>query len=566
MNKKSITLSIMLAFGAMIFAQTQKTIKVIVPHKTDEVYITGNQESLGNWNPKSVKMERVSDYERSITTELTFPAEFKFTKGSWNQEGIVNKLYDNPNLTLANEDARTIYYIKGWSNETKAASLGLDYNLEFLPSKYVVDGRKIQIALPKNYNPKKPYPVLYITDGGTTNFSTTKEYLKILSAEYSEIVPEAILVGIIHGKNGTNSNRNKDLDVYYKTSGKNFKDFLFKELVPHINKNYSTSGFNVMIGHSNGAEYNHFLLLEKDNPFRAFLSISTNFFNRNVRSEMGDFMKNYDGKPFYYFVSTGTFDSPDRTEAGNDYEKIYNQFKNSNIAFQKRHYEKGHNSMVPASLFDGLQFIFKDYNNAMQYKTLQAYEANYIKDQKEIYGLELQYNMDHMDNFLSAIFDNNDEKGLDDYLAFVERYKLWKNHFMKEPGGLDAANCGNFYWVIGAYEKSATQYQKAFEQLAVTVEPAVFYYNHPKILESFRKSDQHNALMELLVESRNKLSANPQYLGGDIKHMLLKLNYEIAKLSSEKKLNRKEGKRALKYCKDNYLKNSRFTEKELNSL
>ena len=80
MNKKSIVCSIVLILSGMMFSQTQKTIKVIVPNKTDEVYITGNQEALGNWTPDLVKMDKVSDYERTITLNLTYPAEFKFTK------------------------------------------------------------------------------------------------------------------------------------------------------------------------------------------------------------------------------------------------------------------------------------------------------------------------------------------------------------------------------------------------------------------------------------------------------------------------------------------------------
>ena len=90
----------MLLLTVMVFGQTTQTIKVIVPNTTDEVYITGNQEALGNWNPKSVKMEKISYYERSITVNLTYPAEFKFTQGDWNSEGIIKTLNNNPNQKL----------------------------------------------------------------------------------------------------------------------------------------------------------------------------------------------------------------------------------------------------------------------------------------------------------------------------------------------------------------------------------------------------------------------------------------------------------------------------------
>ena len=42
------------------------TIKISVPNETDEVFIVGNQESLGNWQPNKVKMKKVTDYQREI--------------------------------------------------------------------------------------------------------------------------------------------------------------------------------------------------------------------------------------------------------------------------------------------------------------------------------------------------------------------------------------------------------------------------------------------------------------------------------------------------------------------
>jgi len=72
------------------------TITVKVPNKNDEVYITGNQPSLANWNPGKIKMNRKSDYERNITLKMHSPAQFKFTRGNWETEAIVK---DDPNMT-----------------------------------------------------------------------------------------------------------------------------------------------------------------------------------------------------------------------------------------------------------------------------------------------------------------------------------------------------------------------------------------------------------------------------------------------------------------------------------
>ena len=71
------------------------TINVKVLNKEETVYITGNQYNLGNWNPQKVKMEKTSDFEREIKLKLKSPAEFKFTRGSWDTEAEIIGTMDN---------------------------------------------------------------------------------------------------------------------------------------------------------------------------------------------------------------------------------------------------------------------------------------------------------------------------------------------------------------------------------------------------------------------------------------------------------------------------------------
>ena len=70
-------------------------IKVKVNDKNDIVYITGNQPNLGDWNPNKIEMKKTSDYERSIVLKVQSPAQFKFTKGSWDTELQVIGTYNN---------------------------------------------------------------------------------------------------------------------------------------------------------------------------------------------------------------------------------------------------------------------------------------------------------------------------------------------------------------------------------------------------------------------------------------------------------------------------------------
>ena len=51
-----------------------------------DVYITGNQEALANWNPKGVKMKQKNDSTYTIDLQLHLPVYFKFTRGDWDHQ------------------------------------------------------------------------------------------------------------------------------------------------------------------------------------------------------------------------------------------------------------------------------------------------------------------------------------------------------------------------------------------------------------------------------------------------------------------------------------------------
>lgn len=75
-------------------------IKVKVPDSSNRVFITGNQASLGNWNPEIIEMNKISDNEREIELTLQNPTEFLFTRGNWDSKAIVNYTYENENITI----------------------------------------------------------------------------------------------------------------------------------------------------------------------------------------------------------------------------------------------------------------------------------------------------------------------------------------------------------------------------------------------------------------------------------------------------------------------------------
>jgi len=362
---KTILTNILILISLVSFGQEITTIRVSVPNKTDEVYIVGNQENLGNWQPDKVKLNKISEYEREISLNLTFPAEFKFTRGNWDSEAIVNQLSGQPNFVLKNKPLQDEYYkIQGWTDQIKKFSTYSDFQIVELNSKVLDQKRKLYISLPESYNQKIKYPVIYVTDAHNLNhFEIVSQTIRQQS-NFSNF-PECIVVGIyIIGEE-----RDKELDRTYRENGLRFKDYIFDELIPFVNKNYSTSSFKAIYGHSDGAEYNHYLMFETNNPFDAFMNISENLsdlYTENIEPIRNKFIAflNSNKKPIKYFIASAKYDHDDfRYRSGLEIEKIIHNDKNKTIGFKHNVYKSWHNDLVGYSVLDALQFIFSDYQD-----------------------------------------------------------------------------------------------------------------------------------------------------------------------------------------------------------
>lgn len=402
--------------------------------------------------------------------------------------------------------------------------------------------RTLKVYLPLDYAEEEVYPVIYITDAGTSNFEAAKSYLDVLTTPIYDAVPKSILVGISH------HNRNADLDVFQTESGEKFKRHLFNEVIPALDSRYNTSGFNVMAGHSNGAEFNHFLFLDEKNPFRGFISMSTNF-NTDVRDDVKSAMAAYDGKPMYYFVANGKRDHPMRIDAGEDMKTIYEASSNSNINFQMKNYSADHQSIVAHSLLDGLTFMFSDYNAVEQYSTIIGYGENYLNDLSVSYGITGDYDMDHIDPFFMDIVMN---KKLDEYHYMVD---LINEHKLFMGSVLDPVNRANHYFIMGMMDKTIEYWNKAVTEVE-KVDAQVFYGNLPRAIEAFTQENRLIEAVEFLEKSKELLP----------EEYTLLMNFHIARFSLENQVSVEKGMQALEYCEDNYRENRVFDKEDLSAL
>ena len=425
---------ILLFCSIITFGQDLYTIKVSVPNKADEVFIVGNQESLGNWKPEKIKMSRISDYEREISLNLVFPAEYKFTRGNWESEAIISQLTEQPNFILKEKPLTEQYYsIQGWTDQIDKFSTYSKFKISEISSTILNHKRKIYVSLPENYNENITYPVIYVTDANILNiFEIVVQTLRQQS-NFSNF-PECIIVGIYIDI----QNRNNELDIQFGENGKKFKDYIFKEVIPYINSKYSTSNFKAIYGHSNGAEYNHYLMFEKDNPFDAFINISENLVDlengqiEKIKNKYIDFLKN-NKKPIKYFVASAKYDDPNRYPSGQEIKNIIENFPNKNVSFQQNIYKSWHVDLIGYSIYDAFKYIFMDYQDyGLFEEKINSENFNYKEIKEKFLSQNEKYIKPYVENDASTsvvseiIKKSNNPKILKQYLDFEdEKYEIY---------------------------------------------------------------------------------------------------------------------------------------------
>src|SRR5674476_155277 len=108
--KYKFLLSVVLLFNILLCGEESKITFVISAYKLDDsssVYITGNDEKIGEWDPALIKLNKEQGNRWKI--ELSFPKgtklEYKFTLGDWKMEALNGK-GETPNnslLTVVND-------------------------------------------------------------------------------------------------------------------------------------------------------------------------------------------------------------------------------------------------------------------------------------------------------------------------------------------------------------------------------------------------------------------------------------------------------------------------------
>lgn len=196
------------------------------------------------------------------------------------------------------------------SFQTIAKNVQEQINLGFkttFASKILNEERELWINLPENYSKNRRYPVIYLLDGAR-NFAHTTAAVNYLPQ--AELMPEVIVVGIA---SISSSIRWRDFtpseDPNHKGSGRanQFLDFLALELVPHIEKEYSTEKFKIISGSSLAGLFVLHSFHTKPDLFQAHFAYSPSLFynDRQTTKDVVSFLKNTKEHKNYVYINIG---------------------------------------------------------------------------------------------------------------------------------------------------------------------------------------------------------------------------------------------------------------------
>lgn len=290
-------------------------------------------------------------------------------------------------------------------------------------SEILDEDRDFVIYLPDDYyTSENHYPVLYILDG-RTHFHHATGAVNFLSV-YGKI-PDMIVVSII------NVDRNRDFspvhDETIPTSGgaEKFLGFLSEELIPNMDNDYRTSGFNVLMGHSFGGTFAVYSLLTKPEVFDGYIAISPylHYADNYLVKESEVSLKPYKKSRKFFYMTVG--DEPDYFDPLEAFSSSMRDKTKGTVDFQYvKMLAEDHASVPYISLFNGIRFIFSDYQLPRETfgEGLAAVDLHYAKISSK-YGFKVE-TPENVINLLGYTYlrNNEIETAISVFLENVKRH------------------------------------------------------------------------------------------------------------------------------------------------
>lgn len=295
-----------------------------------------------------------------------------------------------------------------------------------LPSNILKETRHIRVHLPKTFatNEGKTYPLILALDGEYMFYSVVGN-TELLTTNGK--IPEVIVVGIDQNYVDATGNYARWNDCSYNSGtgfvqnkGKDFKKFIELELLPFLEHEYRVGQSKTICGHSLTANYINYFLLDKTHQFNAYISISP-YVPEALFDSLYHSLNNCQENIFYY-LSTGENDlSGHKKNIQSIHTTVFSRIDNGNFRLMYDEFKnETHYSLVSRSLPIALKAAFRIYApiDDAEYEQIlnEQHPLDYLQKKyqsiKEIYGIDLKFREDDLNNIAWIAIEIEDWKAL----------------------------------------------------------------------------------------------------------------------------------------------------------
>jgi len=237
-----------------------------------------------------------------------------------------------------------------------------------IQSNILNEERSCLINLPDSYTDSseigKKYPIIILLDG-YTHFKTASGIVHFMSSDRNRnhFMPESIIIAI------ENVDRERDFTVTkIKTKrpntmggGKNFLNFIEKELIPYVDKNYRTESFRTLIGHSLGGLLTLNSYMDKNSIFDAYLSIDPSIWwdEETMKSKVDTIDATCFKRRFY--IATANQEKRRYEKNKKRHDRLYELMKmksNELTNIKSESFDnENHRSIPLIALYEGLKYL-----------------------------------------------------------------------------------------------------------------------------------------------------------------------------------------------------------------
>ncbi len=298
----------------------------------EQIFIAGNQPSLGNWNAAEIPLTKENG---KWSGSFSFPAgtqlEYKFTKGSWENEGLTadRRVPSNYQFTVTGDTSMN-YSIPLWRDSVYQGppTITGDYRVHDAFPVKGLSSRKVIVWLPPSYatDSHKKYPVLYMHDGQNVfdpYTSTLGHDWRVDEIADSLIqrgeIEEFICVAVYCSSDVRGKEYSDDPDL-----GERYQDFMCCQLKPWIDSVYRTNPsaeHTAVMGASMGGLISFILAWEYPDVFSQAACMSPAF-----KIEVGNIKVDYikevlaesQRKDIELYIDNGTLDLEAQLQPGID--------------------------------------------------------------------------------------------------------------------------------------------------------------------------------------------------------------------------------------------------------